>query len=818
MRLLSLTVTNFRGFGSAAANVPLNADLVLLFGPNGFGKTSLAEAIEWLFYGTTRRRQRGDSYSKSEFDRSFPNVHGGTPVEVSAKVRLENGLERTLARRIPNPRDDTLSVTFIDGSPADFASIGLAKLEALHPVVAQHDLQSFIHSRPKERRDFISAALGLDEITSLKTALDGARKAFAGSPPAAVTAARDKLRPLAPTLATITETKLLGLRWQKVPLELKPEDDEKGLIAAAKRLAASAADDVDTLLQDLRTRRQQISRTVFDATPLAPPLDAAAAGNQLATRTSGVTDTCTTLAQLLAKGVAARAGKYATALLHFWEAGLKLATHGDQCPMCEEQTLTGDKRAALKARLKEAEEALTNSKEIATATDKARSALALTKQAIESATVRGLDVKGRELLTKLLDKQPEALATFLAAHDVLKTAELDAGNAASALTAYFNGIPGRLADTKQAEALIADSVSIPRTCADKSAALGDALQQYSKAWVSFDQILSKEISSNTAIAEIDAVGQALKAVSERKALATYDEIANKTRTVMQDTEAFLQKKQAELLASRGKEIKKLYDLLNPGVQVGFDVMEPGNEQLRLHATSFGVRMSAAANLSECQLNCLGLAFWLARATATGSPFGFVVLDDPVQSMDDDHAEAFISTVVPALSDDHKKQVILLSHERRLIDRIRDLNKSRNAVVYHYDEYEMAGPSITQQVSLAVMLAEVKGLAKGNEANRSQAVDKLRKLGEQFIRDLHLKVTGKPVPPELDNAQPSQLLDLFRNIPGTKPSEHDGLKDTFGFASPAHHQQPGYSVPVTTNITPHISRLETLMKGYKLILG
>src|SRR5258708_4656078 len=141
MRLLSLTIKNFRGFGSAGATVPLNADLVLLFGPNGFGKTSLAEAIEWLFYGTTRRRQRGDSYSKNEFDGCFPNVHGGTPVEVTARVRLQDGTERTISRRIPNPRDDTVSVTFVDGAPADLFAIGLSKLEALHPVIAQHDLQ-----------------------------------------------------------------------------------------------------------------------------------------------------------------------------------------------------------------------------------------------------------------------------------------------------------------------------------------------------------------------------------------------------------------------------------------------------------------------------------------------------------------------------------------------------------------------------------------------------------------------------------------------------------------------------------------------------
>lgn len=817
MRLLSLTVNNFRGIGSAGVTVPLNADLVLLFGPNGFGKTSLAEAIEWLFYGTTRRRQRGENYSKSEFDGCFPNAHGATPVEVVAKVRLHDGTERTIGRRIPNPRDDTVSVTYVDGAPADLSTVGLSQIEALHPVVAQHDLQSFIHSRPKERRDFISAALGLDEITSLKTALDGARKAFAGTPPAEVLAAREKLRPLASTLATITETKALGLRWQKVPLELKLAEDESALIAAAKRLAGSTTDDPAALLADLRARRLELSRTVFDTAPLVPPADVPGTSRRLTERTTAVSEAASKLREAIAKGIATKASKYATALLHFWDQGLKLAPHGDQCPMCEENTLTSDKRSALKARLKEAEEALANSKEIAGATDKARTALSFAKQAIDDATVRGLDDKTRAVLSTVLARQPEALAAFLKDHDAFQTAHIEAVASATAFREYLNGIPTKLSDSTKAAELTTESTAVPSAFAEKAAALSEALERYATAWTAFEPVLAKEISSNTAIAEIDAVGQALKAAAERNAIARYDDIASKSRVLMQATEGFLQSKQAQLLSSRGKDVKKLYDLLNPGAQVGFDVMEPGNEQLRLHATSYGVRMSAAANLSECQLNCLGLSFWLGRATTAGSPFGFVLLDDPVQSMDDDHCEAFISTVVPSLCDDHKRQVILLSHERKLIDRIRDLNKSRDAVVYHYDEYEMTGPSITQQVNLAVMLREVKGLAKGNEANRSSAVDKLRKLGEQFIREVHLKQTGKPAPPEYDNAQPSELLELFRTITGTKTTEYDGLKDTFGFASPAHHQTAGYSVPVATNITPHISRLEQLIKTYKLML-
>jgi DNA repair exonuclease SbcCD ATPase subunit len=65
MRLLNLTVRNFRGFGSEPTSVSLDGELILFFGPNGFGKTSLAEAIEWLFYGTTvdggaKARKDGD--------------------------------------------------------------------------------------------------------------------------------------------------------------------------------------------------------------------------------------------------------------------------------------------------------------------------------------------------------------------------------------------------------------------------------------------------------------------------------------------------------------------------------------------------------------------------------------------------------------------------------------------------------------------------------------------------------------------------------------------------------------------------------------
>jgi recombinational DNA repair ATPase RecF len=151
MRLKALTVHNFRGFGSTADPIDLDRDLVLFYGPNGHGKTSLAEAIEWLFYGTTKRRQRGEVFSKAEYANTFANVHGGTPTEVALKVHF-NGKDLELSRRL-GPKDS--SETFIDGVASHFSVIGINALEAFYPVVAQHGLQTFVHSKPKDRRDAI---------------------------------------------------------------------------------------------------------------------------------------------------------------------------------------------------------------------------------------------------------------------------------------------------------------------------------------------------------------------------------------------------------------------------------------------------------------------------------------------------------------------------------------------------------------------------------------------------------------------------------------------------------------------------------------
>ncbi|MFN7098447.1 MAG: AAA family ATPase, partial [Gammaproteobacteria bacterium] len=44
-KFIDIQITNFRGFGSSHEPIMLNGNLVIFYGPNGFGKTSLSEAF-----------------------------------------------------------------------------------------------------------------------------------------------------------------------------------------------------------------------------------------------------------------------------------------------------------------------------------------------------------------------------------------------------------------------------------------------------------------------------------------------------------------------------------------------------------------------------------------------------------------------------------------------------------------------------------------------------------------------------------------------------------------------------------------------------
>jgi recombinational DNA repair ATPase RecF len=91
--------------------------------------------------------------------------------------------------------------------------------------------------------------------------------------------------------------------------------------------------------------------------------------------------------------------------------------------------------------------------------------------------------------------------------------------------------------------------------------------------------------------------------------------------------------------------------------VDFAVTVDGNE-----ATGLGV-------MSQGEVNALALSVFLPRATMPGSPFRFLIIDDPVQAMDPSKVDGLARVLVETAND---RQVIVFTHDDRLPDSIRRL--------------------------------------------------------------------------------------------------------------------------------------------------
>lgn len=116
----------------------------------------------------------------------------------------------------------------------------------------------------------------------------------------------------------------------------------------------------------------------------------------------------------------------------------------------------------------------------------------------------------------------------------------------------------------------------------------------------------------------------------------------------------------------------------------------------LEAAVDGSETEAFGVMSQGELHALALAVFLPRATADKSPFRFVVLDDPIQSMDPSKVDGFLDVLIRIAAD---RQVIVLTHDDRLPSAVRRSQAPARIV------------EVTRSVNSAVSLTESSKPAK-----------------------------------------------------------------------------------------------------------
>ncbi|MGH3714513.1 MAG: hypothetical protein ACRDT4_13785 [Micromonosporaceae bacterium] len=127
----------------------------------------------------------------------------------------------------------------------------------------------------------------------------------------------------------------------------------------------------------------------------------------------------------------------------------------------------------------------------------------------------------------------------------------------------------------------------------------------------------------------------------------------------------------------GQKVSAMWAALNPdsgltltGVKLGGGTKQAGKVNFGIRAGSTLPPPATATHvLSTGQRNALSLATYLPRATQASSPFGFLVLDDPIQAFDSWRVR-YLARQLVELSE--RYQILVLTHDERLWQELRGL--------------------------------------------------------------------------------------------------------------------------------------------------
>ena len=360
---------------------------------------------------------------------------------------------------------------------------------------------------------------------------------------------------------------------------------------------------------------------------------------RLAELTGPDADRATEIAQAIRDALQARAnvqGTDAARALRTAEllaAALRLHTdHGDQdCPVCGEGRLDGARVAVL---TDEADELLRQSGAAKSADD----VLTLATDAAH----------------RLLNEVPSTFAPAAAAG--VNLPELDPARAAwEHWIDAPEGDPGALADhlVTQVAAVIDATAALATAARVRHDQLDDLWRPWATQLMGF---LPDAEEAQTA----DALGKRLSA-GEKWLAAVAEELRDAR------------------FAPVAAKVKETWDQLrqNSSVEIA-DVVLAGSKTRRnvnVQVNVDGIDGVALGVMSQGELHALALSLFVPRATLPASPFGFVLVDDPVQAMDPARVDGLASLLAELAK---IRQVVVFTHDDRLPDATRRL--SLNATV------------------------------------------------------------------------------------------------------------------------------------------
>jgi hypothetical protein len=833
-KINKLEIQGFRAFGRNPQTLEFPSLLAAIWGPNSQGKTSLAEAVEFLLTGEIVRRALMAS-GQDEFADSLRNAHlpGGAEVFVQATILGIDGEEyvvrRTLTTDYGKKQECTTALT-IDGAPSEEAGLAvigirlsLPPLRA--PVLAQHTLGYVFSARPQDRASYFKALLevtDLDEFRSQVAALEKeiaapespllGKFALAASVPAAV----HHLKPF----------------LSKVPSEIELTASFsaafKSLIEANGEAAPPGDDERTARVVALLAEKQAKTFPLkgFDRKALpawaAPEPEKFESLHRFVEERAKVDAEVRRLANLFREALALPA--------------VHEAEHPIDCPLCgADDTLTPERIALLRDRVADTEvfqKALKEAREILgpMATGLSNLATALSEalpifitNSSKFRRTRGFRVERiRELLGADANTDISAWLTSLRTLARARGRVMAAFRGTSALV---EGLAADMDGFDECASVQKGFGAIAETHADFAVALAAYGMSEEKVRAGLQAIVDAQSETVGWQELIDLAGDiaALRsAMIERTAYAeAAKELAQAIKQIDKGTETVLDEKFGDL--SEG--VQKWWDILRPEEHSFFDGVKQRPGARRTIDFKAGLSIApdrsspqfrdVVAVFSMSQLHCLGLALFLARAV--NEKAGFVVLDDPILSSDEDYRAFFNAMVVEELVN-LGMQVIVLTQDQKTWKDLGERYLHQGIGLFQIDLRSPANGSAVANTAddLETKFMKAEILVRGGHPSlHKQGGEVIRDAAERFCKEMLIKerrAKGDAAASLNDYSLKNlgHLAPLVEPLLTLDPSHPGKLRAMGGALNPAKHDD---AIPAAGVLKVALGDLRFLKKTY-----
>ena len=808
MKIKKITIAGFRGFNTKQ-EIIFDEKLTIIYGPNSYGKTSISEALEWLLFGITSKVEESTS-GKKEFKGTYRNIHypkTSTPfVEIiinqdgeNISVRSELGNDDSVKKYLNNE--------LINSWPWETPA-----LKIYSPFILQHALQDMLLTKPSDRYSKFSKLLGtkfLDDFQDIFNSLATSYK-----PPIEVQSFIQKIDNLindlqddfftdiTKSIKNLNVSKLNQYINEKVSFLINDSTinalDEDGFINFK-------------LLEMLKDSRKDEVNSIFSKEILIQDIseqDQIVYEKQQNSLCSFVSDELINQYLEYAK-LKARIEYKKQA--DFYEIGLEIIDETpDICPFCGLE-ITEVITSHITKKHKDINIQINKFDELEKKKIKFSEDLGLFKQTQNSyyssligKTSKFLDLDNdvdKETIKSIFGEEHSKIyKELIELFKEIKEKRDSLSNCRNDLLLSIDEIENSFTQFHQStehlsvlsEAVV-KFISSGNDYSQKLSLESKNIIRISGIFVNQLNLIAGTQKLASLINFLEKFEQIKKYIQVKQAVESMKDLrANVTKFVSYKTKTIVEEQLTDDVMHWYEQIKTTGD---PDVHFsGFSLGgRKDRHEISVLATSYDEELvSAVSSLSESKLNALGLSIKISNNVKGDIPFSFLIIDDPVQSLDGDHATQ-ISVIIRKLIEEYDKQIFLLSHNQTWVEQLIKGCQSLNGIYYHMTGFDKTGPHIEEEVwkTWKRRLQDVNSICSASSASQiqlQQAEEEIRLAICDIASRVYKKKTGKiKRAHDLNDAKiRSMLLES-----GIESGLVDRIGQTFVTTDDSHHTGEEY---------------------------